>query len=128
MEKIRNIFEMLKFIQLRPWMYLIKKKSIYSLLEFKYWYQIWVGSSGFGDVLLYEKFHEFQDYIIEHTIWRKNATNDCWKYWDCLLKVSNWDEEKAFDLFFELMDKFMIQENIILGPEILNAYKKRQEI
>jgi hypothetical protein len=41
-----------------------------------------------------------------------NRNNDCWKYWDCLLKVSSYNEEKAFDLFFELLDKFIEENNI----------------
>lgn len=112
MGKIYNIFELLKIIQRRPWMFLIKKKSIYDLLNFKYWYQMWLWDCWYENKLLYELFHIFQDYIVEETIWMKNRTDDCWKYWDCLLKVSNWDEEKAFDLFYELLDKFIEKENI----------------
>lgn len=115
MEKVFNLFELMKLVQKRPGMYLLRKKSIYDLLNFKYWYQIGVSrDNNLDDLIEIKKFHKFQDYIIEKTIWMNNRTNDCYLSHDCLLKVTNNDEGKAFDLFFELMDEFIAIENIVI--------------
>lgn len=109
---------MLKIIEIRPWMFLRKKKTIYGLYDFISWYKIWVIDSWYTEKLLSEKFRKFSDYITENTIWMDNRTNDCWLPYDCLLKVTNMDESKAFDLFFELLDKFIEKENIEIDQSI----------
>lgn len=112
MEKVFNVFELMKIIQKRPGMYLWDQKTVKSLIIYISAYSFWVWIFEKEYLLESENFNKFQDYIIEKTIWMANRTNECWKYWDCLLKATNNDEEKAFDLFFELMDEFIGIENI----------------
>lgn len=112
MEKVFNLFELMKIIQKRPGMYLWDQKTVRSIIIYISAYSFWIWISWKENLLESENFIKFQDYIVENTIWMTNRTDECWKYWDCLLKVTNNDEEKAFDLFFELMDEFITNENI----------------
>lgn len=114
MEKIYSIFELLKIIEQRPWMYLLWKKSLNSLLDYLYWYINWVWTCWWSDKLLLEEFHNFQEYIVDNTIWKENRTNDCYLYWDCILNISNWDDEKWFNLFFELLDRYLSDYKVLI--------------
>lgn len=105
-----SIIELLKLIKQRPWIYIWTNRNVKSVIIFISWYSFWIWND--NELLKDEQFNKFQDYLIDKTIWMDNRNNDCWKYWDCLLKVSSYNEEKAFDLFFELLDKFIEENNI----------------
>lgn len=112
MKKIYSIFELFKIIQKRPWMYLWEKQTLTNLLGFLAWYSFWIWDD--NKKLLNKLFYKFQDYIVEKTVGMDNRTNDCWMFQDCLLKVSDGNEEKAFYLFFELLDNFIEKERIVI--------------
>ena len=54
----------------------------------------------------------------------ENRTDKVFLSHDCLLEFTNWNEEKAFDLFFKLLDEFIKIERIKLIPEIIEKKKK----
>jgi hypothetical protein len=108
--KYLSLLELIKLIQKRPWNFLWDRKNIKDLIIFISWYSFGIWNE--NKILKNEEFYKLQDYIIENTIWIENRTNECWIYWDCLLKVTGWNDEKAFDLFFTLMDEFIEKEKI----------------
>lgn len=110
MNDLCTIIELLFIIKIRPRMYL-QKKSIYSLIDYVSWYQTWVFRFNINDEDIKRDEHlKFKDYIIENTVWFDYANKNRLLSHDCLLFKTNWDEEKAFDMFYDLLDKFIEKE------------------
>lgn len=114
----RNIFEIPLLIRRRPEMYLtlIKwfewNKKISSLFSFIHWYLYWVGdwTPKNRKILNIDKWHDFNMYIIINTVWYDKANEEWISAFTGLLIVCDYDEEKALDLFYQLLDQFIEQE------------------
>ena len=113
---IRNIFEIPIIIKNRFKNYVvINEKWVFtleSLLNFIRWYQYWaLDWEKENDILVnIDKWKDFELYIILKTVWYNYANNNFMWIYKSLLKVSDNDEEKAFDLFFKLLDEFIEKE------------------
>ena len=103
---MKDIFEHLKEVRIRPGMYL-GKNSIEPLEAYTY---------GYNMCMLFhfpqavkensQKWFDFQDYIVENTIEKKERYRLELPTHDCIIKVCNGDKKQALDLFFDLLDQF----------------------
>ena len=100
MELIYKMFEQLRTV---PGMYL-GKKSISRLYVFITGYVY--AQFEFNDRYQTSFFDEFTSFV------RKNHNNSGSKSWITLiLEAASGDEEKAVDIFYELLDEFLIEQN-----------------
>ena len=103
---MKDIFEHLKEVRIRPGMYL-RSISIDSLESYIYGYRMCL-------LLHFEKetekrsqrWFDFKDYIVDKAIWKKERNRLELPTYDCLTKSCNGDKKQALDLFFELLDQF----------------------
>lgn len=109
--KFLSIFWLFEPIKNRYWMYFYWKK--FSELEaFISWFMFVLNNSKLFPSFEQEKniYLEFHEFIV------KKLSNKHWNilsyYRLILLEVGN-DEEKAFDLFFELWDEFVKEKGIV---------------
>ncbi len=98
--KINNIFELIEFIQKRPGMY-IGNNTITSMETFLNGY-IFASDINNLNLDIYPKFWYFHEWVKEHYNWFESTAG--WK--NIILAESNNDEEKALNVFFELIAKF----------------------
>jgi hypothetical protein len=108
-----DIFHMLQSLRKRYRMFR-DKKSLLWLDGWCSWFSIWVtnyyeiGSQELEQLPFNEKrYHEFQRFI------QKKMGNGNDIAIDLVLKYCNWDDEKAFDVYFELLDEFKRENNIV---------------
>lgn len=89
-------------------------KKISSLFNFIHWYLYWVGDSNpkHDKILNIKKWDEFEMYIIINTVWYERANEEWIFAFRSLLTVCDYNEEKALDLFYKLLDNFIEQEEI----------------
>jgi phosphoribosylanthranilate isomerase len=104
-QKIRNIYDLLDAIQPRPALF-FGKKSIVRLNAFLNGY--FFASKDFEIDFDWKKFHSisFQNYIAKHFDWDESTVG--WA--NIILEECNNDEEKAFDLFFALLEEFKLEK------------------
>ena len=105
-----NLFLLFWYLKNRPWMWLVDR-NLLSLQWFIQWYIMSLYSH--DNEVLFEKYDsilsKFYQYIHLKLDW-KFWVNFLW--WQLILLEANNDQEKAFNLFFELFDEFKKEKGI----------------
>jgi len=110
----KDIFSLIYLINIRPGMFINCekppcKRDLNSLYNFIRWYLYWLpDDEETKKIINLEKWYEFLSYIRDKTVWEEKSK--IWFSYSCMLFICKNDEEKAWDLFYKLLDEFMEKE------------------
>src|SRR5205085_11630071 len=102
-----SILDLLRLFRLRPNLFLLRK-SITQLCSF---------ISGFYTAIQYpDSYYDTNEVLRKFAGWlgfRRGITpRHFFMYSEYMLEKTNGDEERAFDLFFALLEEFLLEKNI----------------